>query len=149
MVTDYELLLAAQKASKSAYCPYSHFSVGAAVLASRHQEDAPDAWQLFRGCNIENISYGLTVCAERVAVSTAVAEGFRVIHRIAVWAQHTAHHKITPCGACRQVLAEFMPANAHIIMASAHNKPQVATMNEFLPEAFSTPTGATLGKQKP
>jgi cytidine deaminase len=139
MVTDYELLLAAEKASKSAYCPYSSFAVGAAVMASRHPEDAPDSWQLFKGCNIENISYGLTVCAERVAVSTAVAEGFRVIHRIAVWAQNTAHHKITPCGACRQVLAEFMPQTGYIIMASTQNEPHVATMNAFLPEAFSTP----------
>jgi cytidine deaminase len=83
------------------------------------------------------VSYGLTICAERVAVMSAVAAGLPVIHRLAVWAKNTAHHAVTPCGACRQVLAEFMPPEGMILIADKQASPRQISLKTFLPEAFS------------
>lgn len=95
---DWEpLVQAAWDARENAYSPYSNFQVGAALLA----EDG----RVFTGCNVENISYGLTNCAERVAIGAAVAAGVRKFLAVAVVADTTV--PISPCGACRQVLAEF------------------------------------------
>ena len=95
---DWEpLVQAAWDARENAYSPYSNFQVGAALLA----EDG----RVFTGCNVENISYGLTNCAERVAIGAAVAAGVRRFLAVAVVADTTV--PISPCGACRQVLAEF------------------------------------------
>ena len=91
------LAQAARAASRLAHCPYSRFPVGAAVLSGDGAIAA--------GCNVENASYGLTVCAERNAVSRAVAEGARSIDAVVVYTP-TAE-PVTPCGACRQVIAEF------------------------------------------
>jgi cytidine deaminase len=88
---------AARCASALAYCPYSRFRVGAAVLS--------DGGAISVGCNVENASYGLTVCAERNAVSRAVAEGAHGIEAVVVYTPTPA--PVTPCGACRQVIAEF------------------------------------------
>ena len=99
---DDRLLAAARRASQRAYCKYSDFPVGAALLT----EDG----RLFEGCNIENASYGLTICAERVAVFTAIAAGARQVCRIAVACPKgnpSRPNTHMPCGACRQVLAEF------------------------------------------
>ncbi len=91
------LIKSAWHARENAYAPYSHFSVGAALLA----EDG----RIFQGCNVENISYGLTNCAERVAIGAAVAAGVTKFQAVAVVADTSL--PISPCGACRQVLAEF------------------------------------------
>src|SRR3954471_20685817 len=93
------LAAAARAASEQAYCPYSNFRVGAAVLT----EDGA----VFSGCNIENASYGLTICAERTAVFHAAAKGHRAIVAVAVYTPTT--FPTAPCGACRQVINEFGP----------------------------------------
>jgi cytidine deaminase len=96
------LLLAARKAALSAYCPHSRFHVGAAVWADG---------RVFTGCNIENASYGLTICAERVAIFTAVAAGCLHLEALAVTCPdapfNSPRESRMPCGACRQVMAEF------------------------------------------
>lgn len=92
-----ELIAAAIAARALAYAPYSNFAVGAAILGSDGR--------IFTGCNIENLSFGLTVCAERVALGTAVAAGIRAFEALAVVAD--TNLPVSPCGACRQVLSEF------------------------------------------
>jgi cytidine deaminase len=95
---DWDILVgAAWQARDNAYAPYSNFHVGAALLAADGR--------IFSGCNVENISYGLTNCAERVAMGAAVSAGVREFLAVAVVADTTV--PISPCGACRQVLAEF------------------------------------------
>jgi cytidine deaminase len=92
-----ELVAAAWRTRDHAYAPYSKFAVGAALLAANGR--------IFTGCNVENLSYGLTMCAERVAIGTAIAAGEREFLAVAVVADTQV--PISPCGACRQVLAEF------------------------------------------
>ncbi|HHY59602.1 MAG TPA: cytidine deaminase, partial [Clostridia bacterium] len=92
-MTYEDLLAAAQEASRRAYAPYSRFPVGAALLTADGQ--------VFTGCNVENASYGLTICAERVAVAKAVSEGYKDFQALAVWA--ATEEPVSPCGACRQV----------------------------------------------
>jgi cytidine deaminase len=101
-----ELVHAALDAQQRAYCPYSHFPVGAAVRTA--------SGQIFQGVNVENVSYGLTICAERVAVAAAVTAGELEFTDIAVVSNGGA----SPCGACRQFLAEFNP-NLRIIMVDS------------------------------
>lgn len=94
------LVQAAWSAREKAYAPYSEFAVGAALLTAEGQ--------IFGGCNVENLSLGLTICAERVAVGAAIQAGQREFAAIAIVAETGS--PIVPCGACRQVLAEFSPA---------------------------------------
>lgn len=118
-----ELIEQASAAREGAYVPYSHFAVGAALLTR--------SGQVYTGCNIENASYGLTVCAERVAVWKAVSEGETEYEAIAVVTDNTS----SPCGACRQVMAEFAP-HMPVIMADLDGTRKLMTMDELLPAAF-------------
>ena len=122
-----ELLAAAREASRGAYCPYSNFHVGAAVRAGG---------RIFTGANIENASYGLTVCAERTAVFAAVLAGCSRVEAIAVSCvdapEGSTHALLTPCGACRQVLAEFATGDVPI----AIDRVGRMTMDDILPLAF-------------
>jgi cytidine deaminase len=121
------LVAAARAARKRAYAPYSRFTVGAAVLDERGRIHA--------GCNVENVSYGLTVCAERHAVAAAVAAGGRRIRAVAVVSG--AHPPVTPCGACRQVLAELGDAATPVVIAGAAGAANAPLLlGELLPHAF-------------
>ncbi|MBN2415681.1 cytidine deaminase [bacterium] len=119
------LIKEAEEARQNAYAPYSGFSVGAAVLA----EDG----SCYRGCNVENASYGLTVCAERNALFQAIAAGARTITALAVVAD-TAE-PVVPCGACLQVMAEFNPTMT-VIMAGSGGVRSERNLQELLPLAF-------------
>jgi len=122
---DYQRLIAkAIEARKQAYAPYSDFAVGAALLGK--------SGRVYTGCNVENASYGLSICAERVAVFKAVSEGERDFEAIAV----VTEKGVTPCGACRQVLMEFGD-DIQVIMADAAGEYRVLTLRELLPEAFT------------
>ena len=101
--TQNRLIDAAKQAQKMAYCPYSKYPVGAAVLTG--------SGRIFAGCNMENASFGLSICAERSAMCAAVAHGQKVLRAVAVVARSAR-----PCGACRQVLLEFAEKNADILM---------------------------------
>ncbi|MCX7781094.1 MAG: cytidine deaminase [Negativicutes bacterium] len=119
-----ELLRAAIKAFHNAYAPYSRFKVGAAV------QDKESV--IYAGSNVENVSYGLTNCAERTAIFTAVSAGSRQLETIAVVAD--APVPVAPCGACRQVMAEF--GIKRVIMANLKGDVRHASLQELLPEAF-------------
>ncbi len=122
---DYQDLIAkAMEAREKAHAPYSHFAVGAALLAR--------SGRIYTGCNVENASYGLSVCAERVAVFKAVSEGERDFEAIAV----VTENGVTPCGACRQVLMEF-GEDIQVIVADGTGGYRVFGLQELLPEAFT------------
>lgn len=120
-----KLMDCAIKARENAYSPYSHFAVGAALLC----EDGT----LYEGCNIENASYGLTNCAERTAIFKAVSEGHTKFKALAVVAD--TEGPCAPCGACRQVMAEFkIPL---LIMGNLMGNIKIVTIEELLPFSFS------------
>jgi cytidine deaminase len=122
-----ELLERAREAGANAYCPYSDFPVGAAVETERG---------VFVGCNVENASYGLAICAERVALFTAVAAGAKRMTRLAVSclrpAPDSPPEERMPCGACRQVIAEFMLPESEVLVDGAG----VWRVADLLPTAF-------------
>lgn len=124
-MTDLELLRIAQEAREHAYVPYSGFRVGAALLDR--------SGRVFSGCNVENASYGLTICAERVAVFKAISEGHSQFSRLLITG---GEEIITPCGACRQVLAEFAP-DLIVICASDSGMMVQYDLKELLPQAFA------------
>lgn len=120
---DWEILVdEAWKARDSAYAPYSRFLVGAALLS--------ESGRVFHGCNVENLSYGLTNCAERVAIGAAVAAGVRRFAAVVVVADTAV--PISPCGACRQVLAEF--GVPRVILANRSERLEF-TLEQLLPRA--------------
>lgn len=121
---DWELIDAAKAAFQNAYTPYSHYNVGACIRA----EDG----RMFRGCNVEQASYGLTICAERNAATTAVAEGARKFEAIAIYAEGT---QTSPCGACRQFLREFAK-DMKVILVTGEENIQVTTLQALLPLSF-------------
>jgi cytidine deaminase len=127
--TQKALIDAATAAHARAYAPYSHFAVGAAVLDS--------AGRVFSGCNVENVSYGLTSCAERNAIFRAVVEGARRIQAVAVV---TAAETLTPpCGACRQVLFEFaLDGEMEVILAGTNGTLRRTRLSALLPESFAS-----------
>jgi cytidine deaminase len=120
-----ELVRRAREVMENAYAPYSHFHVGAAIEA--------DDGSIHVGCNVENASYGLTICAERMAVGAAVAAGRRRLRRVAV--ASAVEPPATPCGACRQLLAEF-GLDMEIVAAGPESERRFL-LRELLPEAFT------------
>lgn len=122
-----KLINAATAARERAYAPYSKFRVGAAILTKEAR--------YYTGCNIENASYGLTCCAERVALFKAVSNGERDFEAIAVTAG--TDDFCTPCGACRQALAEF-GTNIKVFMANKQGAYRIQTVAELLPGAFGS-----------
>ena len=121
---NHELIQAAQRARANAHAPYSKLFVGAAVLTDKG---------IFTGCNVENASYGLSMCAERVAVFAAVAAGAKQITAVAV--AGGSSEPLPPCGACRQVLAEFNP-DMKCILVSSTGDHKTFSLADLLPEPF-------------
>ncbi len=126
-VTDADLIAMAQQARERAYAPYSNFPVGAALLGR--------SGKVYTGCNVENASYPLVMCAERVAVYRAIADGERQFVAIAVVTETGA----TPCGACRQVLREFggPDGQLRVVVADGAGHSEVFTITDLLPAAFT------------
>ena len=121
--SDIELYEIARSAAIVAYAPYSNFAVGAALRTADGT--------VFKGVNVENASFGLTICAERSAVVAAVSAGAREFEAIAV---HGGGSSVPPCGSCRQVLAEFAP-NLRVIWRR-HGAPFASTLDDLLPTRF-------------
>lgn len=129
-----KLVEAAQAAQSRAYAPYSHYLVGAAILGADGQ--------IYTGCNVENVSYGLTVCAERVAIGQMVTAGCRAIKDVVVVTRDGG----TPCGMCRQTLAEFtsMPEQVMVTCLNAEGEAKRWRLSALLPEAFRSEVGPNL-----
>jgi cytidine deaminase len=119
-----ELFAEAGKAADSAYARYSRFRVGVALLT--------DDGSVFTGCNVENRSYGLTICAERTAVVKAVSEGRRSFKALAI-STPDSEIPVGPCGACRQVLSEFMPPEAPVIFGGSGSEKVLTTLGDLYP----------------
>jgi cytidine deaminase len=125
-MSEYDTLIAAARAAReNAHAPYSNFRVGAALRAR--------SGRVYTGCNVENATYGLTVCAERVAIFKAMSEGERGFDAIAV-VTHTAA-LTPPCGACRQIIWEFC-GDIEIILANLKGQVEVHRTSELLPHPF-------------
>ena len=123
--TDKKLLAEAKRVRDFAYCPYSKFAVGAAVLGA--------SGEIYGGCNVENAAYSVTNCAERTAIYNAVSAGEEDILALAVVTESSP--PATPCGACRQVVAEFRIPR--ILIANLAGEEKEMTLSELLPDAFS------------
>lgn len=125
---DYnELLEKAKQASENAYVPYSKFNVGACVLTENDK--------IYTGCNFENSSFGLTICAERNAIGSAIADGEQKIKAVAIYSPNTKH--CYPCGACRQVMHEFPCENGIDIILEGDEGIEIHKLKELLPEGFT------------
>ena len=121
-----KLVELAREAREHAHAPYSGFKVGAVV-------ECRDG-TLFTGCNVENSSYGLSLCAERVAIFKAISEGHHDFRRIAVIAD--SHVPVRPCGACRQVMSDLFGSEADVIMANLKGSIETKRINDLLPTPF-------------
>ena len=131
-MTHEELLKTAIEARENAYVPYSHFAVGAALLAK--------SGKVYRGCNVENVAYGPTNCAERTAFFTAVCAGEREFEALAICggpAGKPVSELCAPCGVCRQVIREFCPDDFPIVLTTDGTKLYETTLAELLPLSFS------------
>jgi cytidine deaminase len=125
--TDAGLLTAARAVRRHAHAPYSRFAVGAAVR--------DEHGRVHVGCNVENASYGLTICAERNAVAAAVAAGAHVVRAVAVVTE--ARPPSSPCGACRQVLAELGGPRTLVLLGGPTGAAEATTLGDLLPRAFA------------
>ena len=126
-MTNYEeLLKRAKEVSKNAYTPYSKFNVGACVLA--------ESGNMYVGCNFENSSYGMSICAERNAIGTAIANGEKKIVAIAIYSPNKDN--CPPCGACRQVMYEFQGEREIEIITEEKGELNIKKMSDFLPFGF-------------
>jgi cytidine deaminase len=125
-VTHQSLVEFAKKVREHAHAPYSKFKVGAAL-------ETIDG-RIFTGCNVENSSYGLSMCAERVAIFKAISEGLREFKRIAVIAD--THSPVRPCGACRQVISDLFPHDAEVVLANLQGDIEVSRISDLLPSPF-------------
>ncbi len=121
------LIAAAKQARENAHAPYSNFRVGAALRAR--------SGRIYTGCNVENATYSLTVCAERVAIFKAISEGERGFNAIAVVAQTDV--LTPPCGACRQIIWEFC-GDVEVILANLKGQTEVHRMSELFPRPFDS-----------
>ncbi|MGI5985564.1 MAG: cytidine deaminase [Clostridiales bacterium] len=124
-MTDRELLNLAKEASEKAYAPYSRFKVGAALECM--------SGRIFTGCNVENAALGSTMCAERVAIYKAIAEGEKDFYRIAIYGESKDY--CMPCGACRQVMSEFSE-DMEVLCARATGGYVSYRLNQLLPHTF-------------
>ncbi|MCP5047408.1 MAG: cytidine deaminase [bacterium] len=122
-----QLVEAAQQAKQNAYAPYSNFPVGAALIT--------ESGEIYSGCNVENASYGLTNCAERTAIFKMAADGKKIIKAILVIGD--TDDFLPPCGACRQVMAEFSQKNTKVYLCNKHGQWKETSMAELLPFSFS------------
>ena len=130
-MTKQGLCTLAIKSMNNAYSPYSGYKVGAALLC--------DNGKIFTGCNVENSSYGATVCAERTAIFKAVSDGERDFSMLAVAGgkENELSDKFLPCGICRQVIAEFCKPEFIVLVVTSENTYKEFTLSELLPNAFS------------
>ncbi|NOT48109.1 MAG: cytidine deaminase [Acidobacteria bacterium] len=125
--TEKELIAAAAEVREKAYAPYSNFKVGAAVET--------DDGEIYTGCNVESASYGLTVCAERVAIWKGISRGVTKFGRVAVVVD--TEELTPPCGVCRQIIWEFC-GDVPVILSNLHGKSESVQMSELLPRAFDS-----------
>ena len=130
-MTKQKLCTLAIKSMNNAYSPYSGYKVGAALLC--------DNGKVFTGCNVENSSYGATVCAERTAIFKAVSDGERDFSMLAVAGgkENELSDKFLPCGICRQVMAEFCKPEFIVLVVTSENTYKEFSLSELLPNAFS------------
>lgn len=126
-MADTELIDLAVEVSQQAYVPYSHFPVSAVLVT---KDD-----QIYTGVNIENASFGLTNCGERTAIFKAVSEGAREFKELIIYGQ--TERPISPCGACRQVMAEFFEPDLPVTLVSKDKSTVVMTVKELLPYSFT------------
>lgn len=125
--TEQELIAAARDVRERAYAPYSNFKVGAAVET--------EEGDIYTGCNVESASYGLTVCAERVAIWKGISRGVTKFGRIAVVCD--TEELTPPCGICRQIIWEFC-GDVPVVLSNLHGKTETIKMSELLPRAFDS-----------
>lgn len=122
-----ELIDLAVKTSENAYVPYSHFPIGAVLVT--------DEGKLYTGVNVENASFGLTNCGERTAIFKAVSEGERSFKELIIYGQ--TEKPVSPCGACRQVMAEFFEPDLPVTLVAKDKSTVVMTVKELLPYSFT------------
>ncbi len=122
-----ELIDLAVKTSENAYVPYSHFPIGAVLVT--------DDGKIYTGVNVENASFGLTNCGERTAIFKAVSEGERSFKELIIYGQ--TEKPVSPCGACRQVMAEFFEPDLPVTLVAKDKSTVVMTVKELLPYSFT------------